>query len=240
MRPDETQRLLDEQLAYYQARAGEYDQWWLREGRYDRGPEPNARWFAESGEVCAAVKRFRPAGRVLELACGTGIWTELLAQYATFLTAVDGSEEMLVINAKRLRAANVRYIAANLFDWEPADEYNVVFFAFWLSHVPSERFAAFWELVRRCLAPHGHVFFVDSRREPTSTATNHVLPAAPAATTLTRRLNDGREFEIYKVFYEPEELATRLATMGWRFEIAVTGRYFLYGYGELASPLPTK
>jgi hypothetical protein len=33
----DTPRILREQADYYRARAPEYDQWWLREGRYDRG-----------------------------------------------------------------------------------------------------------------------------------------------------------------------------------------------------------
>ena len=40
--------ILSEQVDYYRARAGEYDKWWNREGRYDRGSEANAKWFAET------------------------------------------------------------------------------------------------------------------------------------------------------------------------------------------------
>ena len=47
----EDDELLAEQVAYYQARAGEYDEWFLREGRHDRGPEWNRRWFSELEEV---------------------------------------------------------------------------------------------------------------------------------------------------------------------------------------------
>ncbi len=38
--PDD--ELLGEQAAYYRARAPEYDDWWQRTGRYDRGPEATA------------------------------------------------------------------------------------------------------------------------------------------------------------------------------------------------------
>src|SRR5580693_304367 len=93
---------LRQQLDYYRARAGEYDQWWLRQGRYDRGAALNAQWFADVALVSSALGAFRPAGRVLELACGTGIWTEQLLPFASQLTAVDGSPEMLAINAARL------------------------------------------------------------------------------------------------------------------------------------------
>jgi demethylmenaquinone methyltransferase/2-methoxy-6-polyprenyl-1,4-benzoquinol methylase len=225
---EQTARVLREQADYYRARAPEYDEWWLRQGRYDRGL--SAEWKAEAGEVAAALDRFAARGRVLELACGTGIWTERLARGAAELTAVDASAEMIAINAARVASPRVRYVHADLFEWRPAERFDAVFFGFWLSHVPAERFAAFWELVSRCLAPGGRVFFVDSRREQTSTAADHVLPEH-GASVMRRRLNDGREFRIYKVFHEPQALALRLRGLGWTFDVRETSRYFVYGSG---------
>jgi demethylmenaquinone methyltransferase/2-methoxy-6-polyprenyl-1,4-benzoquinol methylase len=225
---------LRQQLDYYRARAAEYDQWWLRQGRYDRGEALNAQWFADATVVSAALSAFRPAGRVLEFACGTGIWSERLLHFASHLTALDGSSEMLAINAARLRSTLVRYVEADVFQWQPTEQFDVVFFGFWLSHVPPEKFASFWQLVRSCLAPGGRVFFVDSRHEQTSTAVDHRLPE-PEATVLRRRLNDGREFQIYKVFYDPANLAERLHELGWHFDIRQTDNYFLYGSGHQRS-----
>ena len=152
-------RLLEGQLAYYRARAGEYDEWFLRKGRHDRGPEWNRGWFLELERVRRELDRFGPTGRVLELACGTGLWTVELARHAAGITAVDASPEVLDINRARLQEARpeipVPYVSADLFDWSPDDAYDVVFFGFWLSHVPSERFADFWELVRSALRPGG-------------------------------------------------------------------------------------
>jgi SAM-dependent methyltransferase len=229
----ETGAVLREQLDYYRERAPEYDQWWLRQGRYDRGPIQKAQWFAEASEVQAALVAFRPAGRILELACGTGIWTEQLLPFADELTAVDGSREMLTINAGRLGSPLVRYIEADLFRWRPAAEerFDTIFFGFWLSHVPPERFAEFWNLVDSCLAPRGRIFFVDSRYQETSTAVDHILPER-SATVLQRRLNDGREYRVYKIFYDREELTRRLADLGWSFEIEQTTNFFLYGSGS--------
>ena len=53
--------VLSEQLDYYRARALEYDKWWLREGRFDRGPEANARWFAETTELERVLERLTRA-----------------------------------------------------------------------------------------------------------------------------------------------------------------------------------
>jgi SAM-dependent methyltransferase len=223
---------LREQLEYYRTRAAEYDQWWLRTGRYDRGAEANAQWFADASAVSSALAALPPTGRILELACGTGIWTEQLLPFASHLTALDGSPEMLGINAARLRSTKVRYIQADVFQWEPAEQFDTIFFGFWLSHVPPERFVQFWNLIRSCLAPNGRVFFVDSRHEPTSTARDHRLPG-PETTILRRRLNDGREFQIFKVFYKPGELSARLSKLGWNFDVRETRRYFLYGAGRI-------
>ncbi len=64
-------------------------------------------------------------------------------------------------------------------------------------------------------------------------AVDHSLPSSEA-TTLTRRLNDGREFQIYKVFYDQRKLEEELERLGWRFNLSRTPKYFLYGDGTCA------
>jgi SAM-dependent methyltransferase len=224
--------LLDEQRAYYEARAAEYDQWWERAGRYDRGPEANAKWFEEAAALRADLERFDPAGDVLELACGTGLWTRELVARADRVTAVDAAREMIDINRSRVGGDGVRYLQADLFEWAPPPAaFDVCFFGFWLSHVPETRFDDFWETVQGALRPGGRVFLVDSDRSDRSTAADHVLPEA-GEDTMTRRLDDGREYRIVKRFYEPAALEQRLARVGWRVEVRSTGEFFIYGSGE--------
>ncbi len=227
--------LLRGQLAYYRARAGEYDEWFLRQGRHDRGPEWNRGWFSEVQRVRDELDSFGPKGDVLELACGTGLWTTELAKHANSITAVDASPEVLDINRFRLEEAHpetpVRYVRADLFDWRPEGRYDVVFFGFWLSHVPPDRFAAFWDLVRSALRPGGRVFFVDSLRTETWEVKRR-LGRDPQGHTTLRQLNDGREFRIVKIFYDPAGLEARLADMGWRISVRRTENHLLYGFGE--------
>jgi ubiquinone/menaquinone biosynthesis C-methylase UbiE len=229
----ETEELLAEQRAYYGARAGEYDQWWLRQGRYDRGAELNRRWFAETEALADALRSFAPKGRVLELACGTGNWTRLLAESADHLTAVDASPEMLAIARERAGTSNVEYKEADLFSWCPDAEYDVVFFGFWLSHVPPDRFEPFWNTMRSCFVPGGRVFFADSLPDETATATDQRMEGRQSVTS-HRQLNSGNEYRVVKVFYEPDELQARLTKLGWRIQVHTTGSYFLYGLGGLS------
>jgi demethylmenaquinone methyltransferase/2-methoxy-6-polyprenyl-1,4-benzoquinol methylase len=210
------QRLIEEQQRYYRARAPEYDDWWLRRGRYDFGAESNERWFAEAAEVEALLGAFEPRGRVLELAAGTGLWTRHLVRYADTLTAVDAAAETLDLNRARV-AGDVEYVVADLFEWEPPHRFDVCFFGFWLSHVPPSRFADFWRLVDRALEPNGRFFLVDSA-DP--------VPGAPSVQMdehrSLRTLADGREFEVVKRWYDPEALERDLAKLGWRASIRTT------------------
>jgi demethylmenaquinone methyltransferase/2-methoxy-6-polyprenyl-1,4-benzoquinol methylase len=226
--------ILHQQIEYYRARAGEYDEWWFRTGRYDRGPEFNAQWQLEVAAVEQALHAWLAARRpqsVLELACGTGLFTRRLAPRVPHLTAVDASPEVLAINRGRVAGDNVEYVEADLFSWRPAQVYDAVFFSFWLSHVPDERFAAFWKTVAAALAPGGVAYLIDSAFDPTSTAKDHVLPGRGAG-VVTRKLNDGREFRIVKLFYRPEELAAKLSKLGWRAEIRQTEHYFIHGHAS--------
>lgn len=223
-------RTLQEMKEYYRARAGEYDEWFYRQGRYDRGSEVNARWFAEADEVFAALDACSLTGNVLELAPGTGIWTQRLVRTANTVTAVDASPEMIEINRAKVSADRVSYVLADLFAWQPDRVYDAVFFGFWLSHIPLERLDSFLHAVATMLRPGGKIFFVDNRRELTSTAVDHQLPEQ-GSQIMVRTLNNGQNFQIVKNFYDPADLATRCTRAGLDITIKQTATYFLYGYG---------
>lgn len=221
--------LLEEQRSFYRARAPEYDEWWQRRGRYDRGGGELREWQRQVARVDAALTSFGARGDVLELAGGTGWWTERLARTAGQLTVVDASPETLVINRERVGRLDVDYVVADIFDWRPERAYDVVFFSFWLSHVPRARFGDFWALVRSCLGPGGRVFIVDNRRDPTpgpTTRDPYVVEYAPDLHL--RRLSDGSEYRVVKVMYEPDELQALVEAEGWHAEFDAT-RWFIFG-----------
>ena len=221
---------LQEMKTYYRERAHEYDEWFYCQGRYNHGPEANACWFAEVDEVFAALDSFGLAGDVLELACGTGIWTERLVRTASTVTAVDASPEMIEINRAKVSSDRVSYLLADLFSWQPERVYDAVFFGFWISHVPLEQLDTFFHSIVAMLRPKGKVFFVDSQRESTGTAANHQLPEQDIQIT-NRTLNDGRSFEIVKNFYNPSNLASICNRAGLDMIVCETNTHFLYGSG---------
>jgi hypothetical protein len=83
---------------------------------------------------------------------------------------------------------------ADLFTWAPDRRYDVVFFGFWLSHVPLERFESFWSLVADCLKADGRVFFVDDAYR-----TPDELIHGASSSIIRRRLDDGTSYRAVKV-----------------------------------------
>lgn len=213
----EPEALLAEQIEYYRAVASEFESLSLPGWG---GPE-----------VADALEVFRPTKDVLELACGAGMWAERLLLHATSITAVDAAPEMLARAQARVGSASARFVRADLFSWGPDTRYDVVFFGFWLSHVPRDRFELFWSLVDACLKPGRRVFFVDD-----AFRTPEELIEGESFSTIQRRLNNGTAHHIVKVPYQPANLETKLASLGWSFTVTQTSGFFYWGTGGRARP----
>lgn len=222
--------VLEDQKRYYESRAAEYDEWFYRKERYDRGPEVNALWHSDAALVADALAAFSMTGDILEFAPGTGIWTQRLLDTADSITAVDASQQMIEINRAKVQSDKVTYKLADIFAWQPDRQYDGVFFGFWLSHVPLDRLDTFFATVAAALKPGGKLFFVDSRPDETMSARDHQLPAA-GSQIMRRVLNDGSSFEIVKNFFDPVDLTEVCARHGLRADIRETPRYFIYGSG---------
>ena len=221
--PHDLEQLLEEQLAYYRARAPEY----VETAFPELGSETLE---AARREFVRALDDFAPEGDVLELACGPGTWTPQLLGHAATLTAVDGSSEMLRLAAAKVPAQSVRFIQADLFRWRPDRRYDVVFFGFWLSHVPLELFEQFWSLVADCLKPAGRVLFVDD-----AFRTPDELIEGERSSVIRRHLTDGTSYRAVKVAHAPGELERRLTELGWRIGVqrSASGPFF-WGAGTRA------
>jgi SAM-dependent methyltransferase len=217
----------DDMVAYYQARAAEYDDWYLRRGRYERGPIHDAAWNAELDGAGTWLDAQPFHGEIVELAAGTGWWSPLLASKGE-LWVYDPAEAPHERARERLLAHRLRAHIHVRDVWdEPDRRVDGVFCGFWLSHVERARTVDFMALVKRWLKPGGTFAFIDSLPDPASGAADN--PPSANDTSL-RRLNDGREFTIVKVYREPAELEQALDAAGFRdAHVTTTGRFFVMG-----------
>lgn len=199
--------LLDEQVRYYRARAPEYD---ATAPVYEVGNRLDDPYAPIAAEGVAALRALGPVDRAIELGAGTGQFTRMVASQARSVEAVDASPEVLAVNAAKVRSPNVERTVADVFQFVPQRRADLVVAAALVSHVPRERAAAFWAAVDRMLRPGGRVFLFDEAP--------HGLWAEEASgerDVVWRTLEDGRRFRIVKVLWEPDELRTVLAGIGW-------------------------
>lgn len=218
---------LDSLVDYYEARAPEYDDWYLRRGRYDRGPIDNTAWQADLDAAGLWLDALPFRGEIVELAAGTGWWSPLLASKGE-LWAYDAVAATLDRARERLLAHGLRAHLHVRDAWaEPDRRVDGVFCGFWLSHVPRDRLAGFLALVGRWLKPGGLFAFIDSLPDPASGAKDAPPPADDRA---TRHLADGREFTIVKVHRSAAELAEALRSAGFGdVGVRTTSRFFVLG-----------
>lgn len=219
--------ILKDQLAYYRARAQEYDESVSQTGRFAALTPQHSVVDDEWMQIVRAVRGLKAGQDVLELACGTGIWTRQLLTISASLTALDGAPEMLEACRAKLGDERIRYECADLFAWQPERAYDLVFFGFWLSHVPPERLSEFLDKVAHATRIGGEVFIVD---EP---AYGKQLSGANInGMYQTRQLHDGRRFTIIKLYYDPERIQAELAKRGFADFDSLPGSGFYYLRGK--------
>lgn len=211
-----TNDVLASQADYYRRRADEYD------------VTAHADVDAARARISRLVAEMRPTGNVLEIACGTGLWTGALADFADTVTAVDVAPEVLAIARDRVTSDKVSFDVADVFSWQTADRFDVIFFSAWLSHVPTDRFEQFWQLLRGLLTENGRVLFVDEHI--VGRDKENYLPGEDEI--VERQLQDGSRFRIVKNFVDPEQLERRLRELGWECRIRRDDDEWVWVCGE--------
>ena len=154
--------ILKEQVAYYRARAAEYDEWHSRQGTIRPGATSTnssgmQNWILCDRHLSGSSRSASVLSLLAARDCGRHVWYRVTDD----LTAIDASPETIEINRTKIGNAPVQYVVVDLFEWWPTETYDFVFFGFWLSHVPAQQFNRLWEMVRAALKPGGRAFFVD-------------------------------------------------------------------------------
>jgi ubiquinone/menaquinone biosynthesis C-methylase UbiE len=176
--------------AYYDRRAPEYDDWWRGSGLFTDRDRPG--WHEETAALTCTLEALPPA-RTLDVACGTGFVTRHLPGE---ITGLDQSESMLELAAEKLPHAE--FLRADAPELPFADDsFERVFTSFFYGHLEEPERTVFLREARR-VAPE--LVVVDSA------LTDDVEPVE----WQERVLGDGSRWQVYKRFFEPEELVEEL------------------------------
>jgi demethylmenaquinone methyltransferase/2-methoxy-6-polyprenyl-1,4-benzoquinol methylase len=210
--------------AYYAQRAREYER------IYDK-PERQA----DLARLRADIPALFEGETVLEIACGTGYWTPLIAARARSVLAVDYAVETLEIaRSKTYEKQNVDFQQGDAYDL-PAwpRKFSACYAGFWWSHIPLERIDSFLTGLHARLAPGARVAFMDNLYVEGS-STPLARRDAAGNTYQERRLADGSRHEVLKNFPADGELEARLAPTGSEVQVTRYQYYWLASYRIMA------
>ena len=209
MTPNSNDAISEQTARYYAARASEYD---LSAGYLNQ----------EADQLRLAKKRryqqLFQGHDVLEIACGTGFWTEVVAETAKSVVATDVNAEM--ISLAEARCARFQHVACHLADAYALDQlpgtFTAAFAVWWWSHMPKERVREFLLALHRRLVPGALVLFVDQLRYEVSSLRGLATQRhedSDGNTIEQRVLSDGRSYDIVKNFPVEQELVPSLGDL---------------------------
>jgi 2-polyprenyl-3-methyl-5-hydroxy-6-metoxy-1,4-benzoquinol methylase len=183
---------------YYDQRANVYDDMYLR-----RDPA----WRKDLETLADEMANALSGHSVLEVACGTGFWTEIVAKTATCVVAVDASEKMLELARKRKkRNPNVEYVHGDAYSLEEiSGKFDAGLANFWFSHVPKSRIGEFLSNFHEKLERPAVVFMADNRYVP-GIGGQLLTKLGIDDTFKLRECSDASKREVLKNYYDRETL----------------------------------
>ena len=188
---------------YYAKRTLEYENIYLKPERQE--------YIKESK---ALLKKYFENKNVLEIACGTGFWTETISEVSNCVMATDLNNEVLEIARSKKYNCKVDFIQDDSYELNKIKgKYDSLFAGFWFSHIPKSRIRKFLETVNGKIDENGIIVFMDNIYvEGNSTPISKFDKEGNSYQT--RKLNDNSQYEVLKNFYNENELKNYIKDYG--------------------------
>jgi SAM-dependent methyltransferase len=206
-------------IDYYAKRAKEYE-------RIYEKPE-RQKDLAALKELC---RKMFAGHKVLEIACGTGYWTQIISQTANSITASDINDEVLQIAKAKSYGCEVRFQRADAFDLAfSKNDFSAGLAVFWWSHLRKSEIRNFLARFHRQFASGTLIVFMDNQFVPGS-STPISRTDCEGNTYQLRRLENGTEHEILKNFPTEREVRNVLDDAAVEFCWTALAHYWLLTY----------
>jgi SAM-dependent methyltransferase len=209
------QSVVDSMRDYYAKRAREYERIYEKPERQE-----------ELTLLKAMLPPLFADKEVLEIACGTGDWTQYIAPVAARVTAIDASRETMEIAAHRVAPSKVTFLQADAYALPRSLALaNAAFAGFWFSHVPRQRWLEFIVNLSKHLRPGSHVLFLDNTHVPGS---SHPITSVDESGNgfQTRMLDNGTTHQVLKNYPTEAELNALINAAGGLPIRFVTWKYY--------------
>jgi SAM-dependent methyltransferase len=143
----------DDLANYYAQRAAEYEAIYAK---------PERQYDLE--KAATLLQEIFNGKNLLEIACGTGFWTEKIAQTARTIVATDINESVLEIaRNKNIPNNNVHFEAVNMYQLQPEKPVEALFGGFIWSHIAIQESPDFIRKANSLVSAGGTVVMMDNR-----------------------------------------------------------------------------
>lgn len=207
-------------INYYAKRAREYEKIYEKPERQQ-----------DLKTLKALISQAFSEKKVLEVACGTGYWTQFVAKSARSIFASDANEEVLKIaRMKSFGTCDVQFVEDDAYALNKTKgHYDVGFHAFWWSHISSQKIDPFLKIFHSKLTPGATIIMIDNRFvEGSSTPISRRDESGN--TYQIRKLKDGSEHEVLKNFPSPAEIEKKLKPFAANIRMELLKYYWIAEY----------
>lgn len=192
-----------ELFEYYNERASEYEEfYWGGSGARFHDPELYTR-------ETLTIRGLLPdlvSGKCLDIACGTGFWLPVYEKNCTSIILIDQSKNVLAECKRKVNLLGIHnkteIIRANILEYDfPKKTYDSIVTGFLISHLSDLELNKFFHLVKDILVSGGRVSIIDNTWNEDTADSGRTKTG-----TITRKLNDDREFKVYKRYFEQDDI----------------------------------
>jgi SAM-dependent methyltransferase len=207
-------------IKYYSQRASEYERIYLKPERRE-----------DLKKVKEIASKVFEGKNILEIACGTGYWTQFIAETARSICAIDGSSEMLKLaKQKDYKKCKISFIESDAYSLKNVKEsFEGGFCGFWWSHIPKLQVNEFIKTFHSKLAGDALVVMIDNRYVK-GNSTSISRTDSEGNTYQIRKLEDGTEYEVLKNFSDERELTALLSSYANEIHYTSFEYYWLIKY----------
>lgn len=214
-------------IQYYKERAKEYEQVYLKPERQE-----------DIQSVTTILQEQFLKKTVMEIACGTGFWTERIAQTATSILATDINEAVLdVAKQKHYANAPVIFERADIFNYCSENRYEALFGGFIWSHIPLQNIDKFLRILNSYTSPDGTIVLMDNNFVQGSNSPI-TYTDEEENTFQTRRLENGTMHLIMKNFPTENFLKEKLEDIAIDIQFIKLKYFWMLCYKPLHNELP--
>ena len=206
-------------IAYYKDRAKAYENIYLKPERQDEI------------KISTTLLQALFAGKsVFEIACGTGFWTQKVAETATSVFAIDINKSVIEVAEQKLYSKkNVTFDLADIFELSFKTKYESLFGGFIWSHIKLQDLDKFLNAIDHSILPGSVVVFMDNHFVEGS---NHPITKTDldGNTFQTRKLADGTTHLVLKNFPGEDFLQNKLAGIATDLKFISLKYYWVLTY----------